>query len=774
MKNATNSFASKLFYLSVLVLVCFPIIIDYQYQKLTQPTEANTSRSFSSSRAFQHLSEVLAGINSHPVDSQQNHLVAQRIIAKLEQMNYSVQVQQVPSCVDSGNGTAHCAMVKNIVVYIEGYQPERTILLSAHYDSVAAAPGASDAGTAVASLLTIAELLSAQSQAKNSVVLLFNDGEEYGLLGARAFVSKHHLENKITDVINIDAIGSSGPSLLIETGKTSKRLLRDFSKASPTPVASSFISDIWSRIPSDTDMTIFKRHGLSGYNFINLETDPHYHTPQDNLENVSLSSLQQHGDNAWMLLRDLLNQERQLDEASSSVIFTDLLATKIMVLTLEQIYLVSILCILLLFFSAWRLYSNRLISIRKTLVSHLLVFSLVIVGGVSAVVIKKLCQKLLGTQEPWNESFAVMQLLLLFSISTVIFLTGHIWSFYNTRIEKLISLSSLYTGGLLLTSIVYPHFSVLFLLVALFGNIILLVNTFGISTRLKHLCALVLFTVACLSFLPALYHLQTMMKFYQSPAIGLLVTVTILPSLLLSTNPNPPLKISSLAKDTWIAITICSLIATACFIHLALDPSYSLSKPKSWNLQLVVTKEGTPTLLVPKDTTSSVLNKLKISDVIPARNFPWSAAIQNSYRIPKDQRLINQVNALSNQLELTGNTKNRIVNLASTKQNLAGIKVFIPNNSQLHSIVYEKQTLDYFAENSKHSEYYEFHCIGESCSRLRLELNFLTDFSGDIWVSRIYHSLPEALSILVDRRNQFASPKAKGDQMILINQYTLR
>ncbi|MEP2789769.1 MAG: hypothetical protein ABJI36_06710, partial [Kangiellaceae bacterium] len=177
---------------------------------------------------------------------------------------------------------------------------------------------------------------------------------------------------------------------------------------------------------------------------------------------------------------------------------------------------------------------------------------------------------------------------------------------------------------------------------------------------------------------------------------------------------------------------------------------------------------------LPKNTTSSILNKLKISDVIPARNFPWSLAIQNSYRIPKNLRLINQVNALSNQIELTGNTKNRIVNLASARKNLAGIKVFIPKSSQLHSIVYEKQTLNYLVENSKHSEYYEFHCIGESCSQLRLELNFLTDFSGDFWVSRIYHSLPEALSALVNHRNQFASPKAKGDQTFLINQYTLR
>jgi Zn-dependent M28 family amino/carboxypeptidase len=80
-----------------------------------------------------------------------------------------------------------CAQINNVVSRIAGREPGRAVLLSAHYDSVPAAPGAADDGSGVAAILEIARILKRAPRAVR-VVLLFGDGEELGLLGSELFV----------------------------------------------------------------------------------------------------------------------------------------------------------------------------------------------------------------------------------------------------------------------------------------------------------------------------------------------------------------------------------------------------------------------------------------------------------------------------------------------------------------------------------------------------------------------------------------------------------
>ena len=51
----------------------------------------------------------------------------------------------------------------------------------AHYDSVEMAPGAGDDGAAVAAILETTRALVLDAPFKNSVMLIFTDGEEAGL-----------------------------------------------------------------------------------------------------------------------------------------------------------------------------------------------------------------------------------------------------------------------------------------------------------------------------------------------------------------------------------------------------------------------------------------------------------------------------------------------------------------------------------------------------------------------------------------------------------------
>jgi Zn-dependent M28 family amino/carboxypeptidase len=75
----------------------------------------------------------------------------------------------------------------NVLVKVDGTDSERHggVLFSAHYDSVSTAPGATDNGMAVVTLLRLVQLF-AENRGRKTVVFNINNGEEDGLNGAHA------------------------------------------------------------------------------------------------------------------------------------------------------------------------------------------------------------------------------------------------------------------------------------------------------------------------------------------------------------------------------------------------------------------------------------------------------------------------------------------------------------------------------------------------------------------------------------------------------------
>ena len=65
--------------------------------------------------------------------------------------------------------------------------------------------------------------------------------QEAGLLGARHFAANHPWREKIGTVINVDNRGTSGPSLIYETG-TIRAMVRVDNLLDKTYAASGFIS----------------------------------------------------------------------------------------------------------------------------------------------------------------------------------------------------------------------------------------------------------------------------------------------------------------------------------------------------------------------------------------------------------------------------------------------------------------------------------------------------------------------------------------------------
>src|SRR6185436_14698966 len=201
------------------------------------------------------------------------------------------------------NNQVNAATVANVIARLKGTGAGRALLLSAHYDSVATGAGASDDAAGVAALLETARALKTQPPLQNDVIFLFTDGEEAGLFGARAFTEQHPWAKDVGVVMNFEARGNGGPSIMFETSSGNQQLIKTFGQTAPDPVASSLTYEIYKLLPNDTDLSVFKEAKLPGLNFAYINGFTHYHTNLDTPVQLDERSLQHHGASALALTR---------------------------------------------------------------------------------------------------------------------------------------------------------------------------------------------------------------------------------------------------------------------------------------------------------------------------------------------------------------------------------------------------------------------------------------------------------------------------------------
>jgi hypothetical protein len=255
----------------------------------------------SGGRAQAVLRDLLGDGAPHPVGSPAAARVRERILAQLRSLGYAPEVQEAVACTAGGN----CARVSNVLARLAGREPGKSVLLMAHYDSVPAGPGVSDDLSGVAAILEVARVLKAGPPLRHGVLLLLDEGEEANLLGAKAFVEHSPAMAEVGAVVNLEARGTAGPSLMFETSGPDAWMLSAFASRVPRPFTSSLFSTIYQYMPNNTDLTLFKQLGMPGLNFAFIENPAQYHSPLDNLADVSAASLQHHGDNALAAVRGL-------------------------------------------------------------------------------------------------------------------------------------------------------------------------------------------------------------------------------------------------------------------------------------------------------------------------------------------------------------------------------------------------------------------------------------------------------------------------------------
>ncbi|HWA31778.1 MAG TPA: M20/M25/M40 family metallo-hydrolase, partial [Rhizomicrobium sp.] len=271
----------------------------YESQPHWQNYAAKGPTEFSALRAGAALKRILGPKEiPDPVSSDNNAAVRERIQKEFAAIGVSTHTYTAFTCnAWRGFGFVACATVTDIIAeVIPG--TGKAVVMMAHYDSVPAGPGASDDKSGVVTILETARALKARGgRSKHPVIALITDGEEAGLLGANAFLQNASLKNRVGAVVNMEARGTRGQSLLFQTSPNDGKLIALYAKSVPVYATSSLYAEIYKYLPNDTDLTLFIRDGIPSLNFAFADNVRYYHTPYDLSENLSRATLQMHGDN---------------------------------------------------------------------------------------------------------------------------------------------------------------------------------------------------------------------------------------------------------------------------------------------------------------------------------------------------------------------------------------------------------------------------------------------------------------------------------------------
>lgn len=218
---------------------------------------------FSAARVMPAVERL--AVEPHPLGSSSSDRVRDEVVRRLAAEGLDTHVQ-ASGGLTASRGEVRGARVDNVVSILHGHAPTGTVVLSAHYDSVATGPGAADDMSSVAALLETVRALQAGPPLRNDVVVLVTDGEEAGLLGADAWVRDHLPRDRLCLTLNWEARGVSGPPLLFETSPGNAPLVRTFARTAPHRFGDSSLVEFYRILPNITDLSevlVARRPGMN-------------------------------------------------------------------------------------------------------------------------------------------------------------------------------------------------------------------------------------------------------------------------------------------------------------------------------------------------------------------------------------------------------------------------------------------------------------------------------------------------------------------------------
>ncbi|EJD06808.1 Zn-dependent exopeptidase [Fomitiporia mediterranea MF3/22] len=302
-------------------------------------------------QAYADLHKI-AGL-PHPYNSHQNDVVREYILDRVQDIashsSFVTIDDDLTSNVTFGQtwgsdgGLAAYFEGSNILVKVNGRLPQLDgVLFSAHFDSVSTAPGATDDGMGVATLIALVEHFSKKgNQPKRTVVFNINNAEEDGLYGAHAFL-EHPWFNLTGDFVNLEGAGAGGRPLLLRT--TSTRLAKSWKHvAHPHGVVIS--ADAFNRglVRSGTDYTVYTAAGHGGIDFAFYRQRSKYHTKEDAIPSLGgKAALWNMMESTLLASLALVNDANSDIGSKNSPVYFDLFGEAFVTASLKTFYILNI------------------------------------------------------------------------------------------------------------------------------------------------------------------------------------------------------------------------------------------------------------------------------------------------------------------------------------------------------------------------------------------------------------------------------------------------
>ncbi len=274
---------------------------------------------------IKHIDKITQGPRA--VGDYYHEDVKRYLTKQLQNMGFEVSIQKSTNY-NPKNKTA--APIRNVIATYSGTAKDHNsaLLIMAHYDAAKfSGTGAGDDASGVAVILeTVNALLKSKQNISNDLIVLFTDAEEIGLLGARAFINEQLNNHDIKLILNLEARGTSGPSMMWpETDGGNRAMIEGFAAADvPLPVTTSLHYEIYKMLPNDTDLSPFNQLAkINGFNFAFIDDHFNYHTRRDNPEHLSLNTLAHQTFQIHNMLKYFSNADlNQVKSSESMVYFT--------------------------------------------------------------------------------------------------------------------------------------------------------------------------------------------------------------------------------------------------------------------------------------------------------------------------------------------------------------------------------------------------------------------------------------------------------------------
>jgi hypothetical protein len=238
-------------------------------------------------RVYDH-ERALAAFDSKHITMPGNQKAIEYLERAYRSFGYEPDVQWFSPPQLQGGRTA------NVAATLKGtVNPELVYVVSSHFDSVSAGPGADDNTSGTAALLEAARMLAA-SPLPATVVFVSFTGEEAGLLGSREFV-RRAAEGKwrVVGALNNDMIGWAGESSRMDnTIRYSNPGIRDIQHGAAIQYSNLILYD--AKYYRGTDAAAFYDAwgdivgGLGSYPVL---ANPNYHQPTDFLETMNMRQI---------------------------------------------------------------------------------------------------------------------------------------------------------------------------------------------------------------------------------------------------------------------------------------------------------------------------------------------------------------------------------------------------------------------------------------------------------------------------------------------------